>query len=84
MLALGCDHGGYNLICAIKKYLDEKGIAYQPVMFPGFSWSNWKDNAVRNQIPRRAGDFMWRQAYNIAKHDIHCGCLTNMTRVLQF
>ena len=21
MLALGCDHGGYNLICAIKKYL---------------------------------------------------------------
>lgn len=24
MLALGCDHGGYNLICAIKKYLDER------------------------------------------------------------
>ena len=23
MIALGCDHGGYNLICAIKKYLDE-------------------------------------------------------------
>ena len=20
MIALGCDHGGYNLICAIKKY----------------------------------------------------------------
>ena len=29
MLALGCDHGGYNLICAIKKYLDEKGIEYK-------------------------------------------------------
>ena len=29
MLALGCDHGGYNLIVAIKKYLDEKGIAYK-------------------------------------------------------
>ena len=29
MLALGCDHGGYNLKEAIKKYLDEKGIAYK-------------------------------------------------------
>ena len=29
MIALGCDHGGYNLICAIKKYLDEKEIPYK-------------------------------------------------------
>ena len=29
MIALGCDHGGYNLICAIKKYLNEKGIEYR-------------------------------------------------------
>ena len=29
MIALGCDHGGYNLMVAIKKYLDEKGIAYK-------------------------------------------------------
>lgn len=29
MIALGCDHGGYNLIVAIKKYLDEKGIGYK-------------------------------------------------------
>lgn len=29
MIALGCDHGGYNLICAIKKYLDEKEIEYK-------------------------------------------------------
>ena len=29
MLALGSDHGGYNLKEAIKKYLDEKGIEYQ-------------------------------------------------------
>ncbi len=28
MIALGCDHGGYNLMVAIKKYLDEKGIEY--------------------------------------------------------
>ena len=29
MIALGCDHGGYNLIVAIKKYRDEKGIEYK-------------------------------------------------------
>ena len=29
MLALGCDHGGYELKQEIKKYLDEKGIAYK-------------------------------------------------------
>lgn len=29
MIALGCDHGGYNLVVAIKKYLDEKGIEYK-------------------------------------------------------
>ncbi len=29
MIALGCDHGGYQLKEAIKKYLDENGIAYK-------------------------------------------------------
>ena len=26
MIALGCDHGGYELKQEIKKYLDEKGL----------------------------------------------------------
>ena len=29
MIALGCDHGGYNLMVAIKQYLEEHGIAYK-------------------------------------------------------
>ena len=29
MLAIGCDHGGYKLKEEIKKYLDEKEIAYK-------------------------------------------------------
>ena len=28
MIAIGCDHGGYKLKEEIKRYLDEKGIAY--------------------------------------------------------
>ena len=29
MIAIGCDHGGYELKLEIKKYLDEKGIEYK-------------------------------------------------------
>ena len=43
------------------------GIAYMPVIFPGFSWYNLqrgrrqKKLAILNQIPRRCGNFLWRQ-----------------------
>jgi hypothetical protein len=39
------------------------GVEYLPVIFPGFSWSNWNGGSL-NQIPRRGGKFYWRQAYN--------------------
>ena len=29
MIALGSDHGGYDLKCQIEEYLEEKGYAYQ-------------------------------------------------------
>jgi ribose 5-phosphate isomerase B len=29
MIALGCDHGGYELMQAVKAHLDELGLAYQ-------------------------------------------------------
>lgn len=29
MIALACDHGGYPLMQAVKKYLEEKGLAYK-------------------------------------------------------
>lgn len=43
------------------------GIAYMPVIFPGFSWYNLQNGrgekklAVLNQIPRRCGNFLWHQ-----------------------
>jgi hypothetical protein len=39
----------------------EHGKEYLPVVFPGFSWSNLKPGAKLDQIPRRKGDFLWRQ-----------------------
>lgn len=66
------DFAAEEFLAKDKEYLDARNIAYQPVMYPGFAWSNWKDNP-RNQIPRRAGDFLWRQAYNVAKLNIPCG-----------
>ncbi|MGV9847521.1 glycoside hydrolase family 71/99-like protein [Streptomyces sp. NPDC003442] len=47
--------------------LRANGQDYQPVIYPGFAWSNWKEGAPRNEIPRRAGDFMWQQAVAAAR-----------------
>ncbi|WP_227686822.1 glycoside hydrolase family 71/99-like protein [Spirosoma arboris] len=37
-------------------------VEYVPLVFPGFSWGNLKNNlGVYNQIPRLKGDFLWQQ-----------------------
>jgi hypothetical protein len=53
-----------NYLISDKATLDSFNIAYQPVIFPGFAWSNW-NGGERNAFPRRLGKFMWRQFYNI-------------------
>jgi len=50
-------------------YLNARGQDYQPVCFPGFAWSNW-NGGNPNQIPRKHGDFMWRQFANIRSKNI--------------
>ena len=47
-----------------KAYCDARKIKYLPVIFPGFSWSQWNPGDP-NAFPRNAGEFMWRQARNI-------------------
>jgi hypothetical protein len=38
------------------------GMAYLPVIYPGFGWTNLKGkNAVQPMIPRLGGEFFWRQ-----------------------
>jgi hypothetical protein len=39
----------------------EHGKDYLPVTFPGFSWHNMKPDFALDQIPRRKGEFLWRQ-----------------------
>jgi hypothetical protein len=37
-------------------------VDYVPLVFPGFSWGNLKnDPSVYNSIPRLKGDFLWKQ-----------------------
>ena len=49
------------------------GIAYLPVVFPGFSWFNLQTGrgqkrlAILNQIPRRCGDFLWHQMSSLLR-----------------
>lgn len=45
------------------------GIDYQPVIWPGFAWSNW-NGPPRNAIPRLNGTFIWRQAMNLRELNI--------------
>jgi hypothetical protein len=38
------------------------GIGYMPTAFPGFSWDNLRRTEPgKTQIPRRKGEFYWRQ-----------------------
>lgn len=45
-------------------FCQSNNLAYQPVIFPGFSWYNW-NGGVKNQISRNKGEFLWRQATNL-------------------
>jgi hypothetical protein len=53
-----------------QQYLQQHGIAYQPVIHAGFAWSNKKPGSPRNSEPRRAGELLWRQAYNVRQAGI--------------
>jgi len=54
------------------QYTQQRGIAYQPVLWPGSAWSNMT-GGPRNENPRLHGDFMWRQAYNMKSLGIDTG-----------
>jgi hypothetical protein len=59
----GADTFRANLIVPDLANVTAAGREYMPVIFPGFSWHNLNAGPL-NQIPRNAGSFYWRQAYN--------------------
>jgi len=60
----GCDSHKTNYIIPDKAFCNANNLDYLPVLFPGFSWSTW-NTGTPNSTPRQAGEFLWRQAYNI-------------------
>ncbi len=68
----GADNFRDNYIVPDLAYCNANDILYQPVIFPGFAWSNW-NGGPRNEIPRSKGEFLWRQAYNIRQSGISNG-----------
>jgi hypothetical protein len=63
----GADTFRINQIVPDLADCESRGIDYLPVIFPGFSWANLKQNGLYNQIPRNGGNFYWRQAYNAVR-----------------
>lgn len=62
----GADNWKNDFLIPDKAKCDELGIDYQPVIFPGFAWSNWNGGDA-NSYPRHKGEFLWAQAENIAR-----------------
>lgn len=51
-----------NAVIEDLKWTKEHGVDYVPLVFPGFTWGNLKqDQSLYNQIPRLNGDFLWKQ-----------------------
>jgi hypothetical protein len=61
------------------------GIDYMPVLWPGFSWANWKTGYEnkQNQHPRMHGNYMWDQFYR-AKTKFNEAGMTATTYVAMF
>ena len=65
----GADNYHNTVTLPDKAFCDSHNIAYQPVIFSGFAWSNW-NGGTKNMIPRNRGEFFWRQFKNIKNSNI--------------
>ena len=54
----------------LRSWADNRPIAYMPVFWPGFGWTNMTLNpGVPNQIPRNAGQQVWNQVQRYLEYD---------------
>lgn len=56
-----------SILAADLAHCNANNIDYQPVLWPGFAWSNWHPQPGNppNAYPRLHGDFMWQQFVNL-------------------
>jgi hypothetical protein len=54
----------YNHVLPAQDWCDRNNVDFLPVIWPGFSWYNLKDD-VKNKRPRRGGNFFWTQANRV-------------------
>ena len=51
-----------NIISDDIKWCKKYNIDYVPLVFPGFSWGNMRnDPSLYNSVPRNKGNFLWKQ-----------------------
>ena len=64
----GNDEGQQNFmnthVLPGQDWCDRRNVDFLPVIWPGFSWYNLKDD-VKNKRPRRGGNFFWTQANRV-------------------
>ncbi len=62
------DNGHLNFmnthVLPAQDWCDRNNVDFMPVIWPGFSWYNLKDD-VKNKRPRRGGNFFWTQASRV-------------------
>ena len=62
------DEGQLNFmnthVLPAQDWCDRNNVDFLPVIWPGFSWYNLKDD-VKNKRPRRGGNFFWTQASRV-------------------
>lgn len=59
-----------NQFYPAKSWCDENNVIFYPIVYPGFSWTNLKDEGIKNQIPRNGGSFMWSQVYSYIENGV--------------
>lgn len=69
----GVRHASMGYWADDKKECEALGVAWIPVVYPGFSWENLqKTRGGQNTlIPRRGGEFMWEQFVKVAELQPH-------------
>lgn len=64
-------HASMHYWAEDKRFCDEHGVLWMPVVYPGFSWDNLtRQPPGSTLIPRRGGLFLWEQFCELARMQV--------------